>query len=560
MKKSQSIQYFIFAFLIGLFSLSADASLADKHSDQDYPNNEFLNSVYEKVQYNLVYPEKAKEENREGIVKVRFLLKKDGSIEGLEIEESSGCPLLDKAALDAVRDASPYPFPFTDRDEILLILPVGFGSGLTAEAQAQPSLQQYTQILLNQISPFLIYPKEAQDKGISGTVKVGLVVNREGNIDELEIKESSGSKLLDDAALKAIKKAYPLPFPFTDKKEIRMLLPVSFGIELTGYQPKAEVKETATTSLPENETLNSVAPASSMSIQEYIKLIAGKISTNIAYPEQASLKAGQADVRIKFMIAKDGSVRSAEIEKSSGYLDLDKAVIMAINKSAPYPFPFTDKDTLSLLLPISFDLNGQSEYQEIKNPELQTGPTPITSPEEYREALLKKISSFLIYPQEAKNKGLSGTVKLKFLVTKDGLPRRIEIKESSGLDILDKAALEAITNASPYPFPFADKEELEVTIPIAFGLEIPRFKPRQDKADFQTMTVQEYRRVLLRQILNQVSFPDSAKEKGLSGLVKVAFRVKKDGSIDNLGIEQSSNFPELDKAAIDAVSRGVPYP
>jgi protein TonB len=58
------------------------------------------------------YPRQAKRQRLQGIVSVSFTISSNGSVSGIRITRSSGHPLLDQAALDMVRRASPMPkFP-----------------------------------------------------------------------------------------------------------------------------------------------------------------------------------------------------------------------------------------------------------------------------------------------------------------------------------------------------------------------------------------------------------------------------------------------------------------
>lgn len=51
-----------------------------------------------------------------------------------------------------------------------------------------------------------LYPKSALKRGIQGTIKVKIFINTEGLPDDIQILQSSGHKILDEAALVAIKK------------------------------------------------------------------------------------------------------------------------------------------------------------------------------------------------------------------------------------------------------------------------------------------------------------------------------------------------------------------
>ncbi|KPP97449.1 energy transducer TonB [Marinobacter sp. HL-58] len=58
------------------------------------------------------------------------------------------------------------------------------------------------------------YPKEARQQGIYGTLRMLVSLKKDGSIKELAILESSGSTVLDDAAIRIVRMAAPFaPFP-----------------------------------------------------------------------------------------------------------------------------------------------------------------------------------------------------------------------------------------------------------------------------------------------------------------------------------------------------------
>jgi protein TonB len=76
------------------------------------------------------------------------------------------------------------------------------------------------------------------------------------------------------------------------------------------------------------------------------------------------------------------------------------------------------------------------------------------------------------YPLVARRAGEQGTVMLKVLVTRDGLPARVDIEKTSGSVHLDNAALEAVRAWRFLPArQGADPIEAWVLVPIAFRLE-----------------------------------------------------------------------------------------
>jgi len=68
--------------------------------------------------------------------------------------------------------------------------------------------------------------------------------------------------------------------------------------------------------------------------------------------------------------------------------------------------------------------------------------------------------------------GLEGTVRLKVLISREGSALKIEIAQSSGHEILDKAAAEAVRNWRFIPAHQGDSPVDEwVQVPVVFRLK-----------------------------------------------------------------------------------------
>lgn len=70
-----------------------------------------------------------------------------------------------------------------------------------------------------EFEPALNYPKEAIEKYLEGDVELLILVNREGNVHNVKIKNGSGFKVLDDAAVKHAEKLKYFPINSLDKDE-----------------------------------------------------------------------------------------------------------------------------------------------------------------------------------------------------------------------------------------------------------------------------------------------------------------------------------------------------
>jgi periplasmic protein TonB len=80
-----------------------------------------------------------------------------------------------------------------------------------------------------------------------------------------------------------------------------------------------------------------------------------------------------------------------------------------------------------------------------------------------RDMITRKI----IYPETAREMGWQGKVKVSFVISSDGFVKDIQILQSSGIEILDKNAVETVKNASPFPRP---PVAAQLIIPISYKL------------------------------------------------------------------------------------------
>lgn len=78
------------------------------------------------------------------------------------------------------------------------------------------------------------YPPKAKKKKIEGVVKLQFAFDRDGYVLSSRVYESSGSELLDQAALDMLQKASPLPLVPKDfypkKKRLSMVIPVEYSL------------------------------------------------------------------------------------------------------------------------------------------------------------------------------------------------------------------------------------------------------------------------------------------------------------------------------------------
>ncbi len=88
-------------------------------------------------------------------------------------------------------------------------------------------IRAHFEYIKNTIQKKIIYPVVARKKGWQGKVVVSFVVDKEGNIMDIQIRESSGFFLLDRNAVQTIKKLGPFPPP---PIRAELIVPINYSL------------------------------------------------------------------------------------------------------------------------------------------------------------------------------------------------------------------------------------------------------------------------------------------------------------------------------------------
>jgi protein TonB len=141
--------------------------------------------------------------------------------------------------------------------------------------------------------------------------------------------------------------------------------------------------------------------------------------------------------------------------------------------TAPISVPQTtesgqpDAPTEAEPTPASQDVKLQSADVSNTAPE----QTPAPSGADWVAAVIARIDAAKTYPPDARQARLTGTVMVRFWLDSAGRASRIRVAATSGHRLLDRAALEAIARAAPFPpgaRPLDGRHMLEV--PVIFRL------------------------------------------------------------------------------------------
>ena len=94
----------------------------------------------------------------------------------------------------------------------------------------------YMRKLKEKIESIWVYPPEAAARGIYGDLKIRFTILKNGKLGEVELVRTSGNKMLDDAAIKALKDGEPYwPIPEEWGME-SYTVPGHFIYSIYGYQ------------------------------------------------------------------------------------------------------------------------------------------------------------------------------------------------------------------------------------------------------------------------------------------------------------------------------------
>ena len=193
------------------------------------------------VAENIVYPQKAKENGIEGRVFVGFIIEKDGSVSNVKVLRGigGGCDEEAVRVISAMpkwkpgkqggkpvrvsymmpinfklRDNEVYTIKTKDQDHRWEYQTSGkFEKAVKTEPdendvyQTVEEMPQYPggeTAMMEYVAKNVVYPKEAQEKGISGRVFVGFIVEKDGSIGEVKLLRGIGGGC-DEEAIRVIK-------------------------------------------------------------------------------------------------------------------------------------------------------------------------------------------------------------------------------------------------------------------------------------------------------------------------------------------------------------------
>ena len=105
-------------------------------------------------------------------------------------------------------------------------------AGLAVGPAAAQDVKSWQSALAKKIAAKHVYPRSALMREIEGSAKVKVTIDRSGAIQNFEVVEATGQKILDNAIPKMMKRLDPLPAPPGDMDDSRLtfIIPISWRL------------------------------------------------------------------------------------------------------------------------------------------------------------------------------------------------------------------------------------------------------------------------------------------------------------------------------------------
>ena len=191
-----------------------------------------------------------------------------------------------------------------------------------------------------------VYPDKAKQAGIEGDVWIQCLVDSKGEVVEVRLGKSSGNDMLDKSALAAAEKCKYKP-GIQNSKPVAIW--VTFRTEFVLDKNKSDEKVKQA-----QATADHVTKGEFVAVAEMPEAIH---TESPVYPEKLAEAGIKGVVLVKSMVASDGSVKKAEIAKSSGNDLFDKAALEAAYKCTYKPAIGKDGKPVATWIKYKVDFN-----------------------------------------------------------------------------------------------------------------------------------------------------------------------------------------------------------
>jgi len=107
-------------------------------------------------------------------------------------------------------------------------------TSITLTANRIDPMNEFLELVRHKIENAKMYPHWAQEVGYEGVAKIQFAILSDGQLGAVSIVDSSGYDILDNAAIKAIKKSAPFPAlpELLNQDILRIELPIAFRLSM----------------------------------------------------------------------------------------------------------------------------------------------------------------------------------------------------------------------------------------------------------------------------------------------------------------------------------------
>ena len=220
-----------------------------------YPGGE--KAMMEYVAKNVKYPQEAKDKEIQGRVFVSFVIEKDGSVNEVKVMRGigGGC---DEEAVRVIIGMSKWKPGKQDGKPVRVsyMMPINFKlsdgqptkpaqkadankpdmtpdkNGVYQIVEEMPQYSGGEDALMDYVSKNVVYPSEAQEKGISGRVFVGFIVEKDGSVSNVKVLRGIGGGC-DEEAVRVISGLPKWKPGKQDGKPVRVSyqMPINFKLQ-----------------------------------------------------------------------------------------------------------------------------------------------------------------------------------------------------------------------------------------------------------------------------------------------------------------------------------------
>jgi len=200
---------------------------------------------------------------------------------------------------------------------------------------------------------------------------------------------------------------------------------------------------------------------------------------NIKYPKELLDSNIQGTVYVSFIIDKEGEVRDPKVLRGV-HQKLDDISIEAVENMPDWSPGKREGEAVNLKfnMPIRFTLNADKPEKPEKPDQVTDNSEAFVLVDERpefkggEEAWMEYMSEHIDYPEDAKEKGLEGTVYVQFVVEKDGSISNVKLLRGF-YESCDQEALETIRNMPDWKPGKKDGKPVrtQFNMPIKFTLD-----------------------------------------------------------------------------------------